>query len=560
MTGSRGDPAISASLPPATEVTEATPLIGNGSQPKATAAVADEERTVLAAEVSPARLWLIMGTSWIGVFIGAIDSTVFATLSSPIASEFKSGSIFSWLATAYLISNAACQPISGRLTDIFGRGPGLVFSNLAFAAGNLICALATDQYVMIFGRVVAGIGGGGLMAISTFLGTDLVPLRKRGVVQGIGNICYGSGAMLGGIFGGFVNDHTAMGWRLAFFALVPPSLISAVLVGILVRVPPKQSDKSYLSRIDFGGVILTVGFLVSLLLGLNAGGNLVPWLHPLPIAAVSTSVVLFVAFWIWESRALQPIIPVRLLLDRTVAAACFANLVATMAMMQVIFYTPMYLQVKGYSATNAGATLLASSAGVAGCSVSSGLIMKKTGKYYSLGVSVTSMFALGIAGLGLAGLATLDGESPYWRVPVSLFLAGGGYGSLLTVTVLACIAAVDHSQQAVVTSATYLARGLGGTVGITAASAVYQNILKSHLWARFGDEPGAADIIRRVRDDLEEIGKLPPGWYDGVMLSFMEAFRGVWFMMFGLVIMAVFFMTLLRQHTLHSTLSRTSSD
>lgn len=539
---------------PAASASETTPLIGNGAQtpqPKPPTDAHDEERTVLAAELSPARLWTILGTAWIGVFIGAIDSTVFATLSGPISSEFKSGSIFSWLATAYLISNAACQPISGRLTDIFGRGPGLVFSNLFFAAGNLICALAREKYTMILGRVVAGVGGGGLMAISTFLGSDLVPLRRRGIVQGIGNICYGSGAMLGGVFGGFVNDKTEMGWRLAFFILVPPSLVSAVLVAILVRVPPKESNRSYLSRIDFGGVFLTAGFLVTLLLGLNAGGNLVPWRHPLPISAVSVSVVLLAGFWVWESRARQPIIPVRLLLNRTVSAACLTNLVCTMGTMMAIFYTPLYLQVRGFSTTRAGASLLASSLGVASFSISAGFVMKRTGRYLRLGIAVLVVFVL-----GAAGLATLGEGSPAWHVPASLFLVGGGYGAMLTTTLLACIAAVDHSQQAVITSATYLARSLGGTIGITVASAVYQNILKAHLWSRFGDEPGAADVIQRVRDDLDEIRKLPPGWYEGVLESFMEAFRGVWFTLLGLGIAGLVFVSLMRQYTLHSTLSR----
>lgn len=433
-------------------VTENTPLISD-SRPQTTTAAGDnddeEERTVLAAEVSATRLWIILGTTWIGVFLGAIDSTVFATLSGPISSEFRSGSIFSWLATAYLIANAACQPISGRLTDIFGRGPGLVLSNVLFAAGNLICGLAGDQYTMILGRVVAGVGGGGLMSIATFLASDLVPLRRRGIVQGIGNVCYGSGAMLGGLFGGFANDRSALGWRLAFFALVPPSVISAVLVAVLVRVPPKQSDRSYLSRIDFGGVLLTVGFLVTLLLGLNAGGNLVPWRHPLPIGAISASVALLAAFWVWESRARQPIIPVRLLLDRTVLAACLTNLVCTMGTMMAIFYTPLYLQVRGFSATHAGGALLASSLGVAAFSISAGLVMKRTGKYLALGIAALAMFVL-----GAAALATLGESSPSWHVPAALLLVGGGYGAMLTTTLLACIAAVDHSQQAVITSAT----------------------------------------------------------------------------------------------------------
>ncbi|PKS07999.1 hypothetical protein jhhlp_006611 [Lomentospora prolificans] len=498
--------------------TEDTPLLRDSDSPKPPT---DDEVTIIAEEVSPARLAVIMGTVWIGVFVGAIDSTIFATLSGPISSEFKSLSIFSWLATAYLIANAACQPLSGRLTDIFGRGPGLVFSNLFFAVGNLMCGLAKDKYTMIIGRVIAGVGGGGLMSISTFIGSDLVPLRKRGVIQGIGNVCHGSGAMLGAVYGGFVHDHTALGWRLAFFTLVPPALISAVLVAILVRIPPKISNKSYLSRIDFGGALLTVGFLVSLLLGLSAGGNLVPWRHPLPITATSVSVVLFAGFWVWESRARQPIIPVRLLLNRTVLSACITNLVCSMALYMAIFYVPLYLQVRGYSATDAGLAILASPIGISVFSLSAGLIMKHTGQYQRLAVADLCIFVV-----GMAVLTTLDENSPLRVVPSTFFFTGGSYGGMLTITLLACIAAVDHSQQAVITSATYLARSLGSTLGVTIASTVYQNILKARLWERFGDRPDAADVIGRIRDDLGEIAHLPPGWYEGVLRSFMEAFRG----------------------------------
>lgn len=151
----------------------------------------DGEVTVIVNELSSARLILTLSITWVGVFLGAVDASIIATLSGPISSEFGSLSLMSWLATAYLIANASCQPLSGRLTDIFGRGPGLVFSNVMFAVGNLICGLAKDEYTIILGRVVAGVGGGGLMSISTFLGSDLVPLRKRGLFQGIGNVAYG---------------------------------------------------------------------------------------------------------------------------------------------------------------------------------------------------------------------------------------------------------------------------------------------------------------------------------------------------------------------------------
>ncbi|KAK7750194.1 hypothetical protein SLS62_007823 [Diatrype stigma] len=549
---------INGSSPAAAENDERTPLL-NGSRNDDTNKTLppaeqtqpgsnDEEQTVVAEEVKGFRLWLILCTCWIGVFLGAIDQTIIATLSAPISSDFKSLSLLSWLATAYMIT---CQPISGRLTDIFGRGPGLVFSNLFFAAGNLICGLAQDEKVMILGRVIAGIGGGGLMSISSFVSTDLVPLRKRGVIQGIGNINYGAGAMLGGIFGGLINDHTALGWRLAFLVQVPPALLSAVLVAYLVRIPPKVSDKSFLARIDFVGALALIVFLVLLLLGLNAGGNIVPWLHPLPLTTLPLSFAALVGFIVWETRARQPVIPVRLLLHRTVFTACMTNLLCCMVNMAILFYGPIYLQTRGSSATEAGLIILFGPIGISLCSVGSGLIMKKTGRYVAAGVASVSLMLL-----CAVILSTLNEGSPKWLMMIAYFFLGSGQGGMLTVTLVACLAAVDHSQHAVITSATYAFRSVGGTVGITAASAVYQNVLKLQLWERFGSLPGAAEEIGRIRDDLDELNHLPAGWYDGVMSSFMEAFRSVCFLMLGLSFLGLVSVSFMKQHKLHSTLSR----
>lgn len=409
----------------------------------------EEERTIIADELPLLHLTLIFSASFTGILLGAIDSTIIATLTGPISSEFDSMALMSWLSSAYFIANAACQPISGRLTDIFGRGPGLVFSNIFFALGNLICGLSKDQTTMIFGRVVAGIGGGGLMSIATFLASDLIPLRKRGVIQGIGNIFFSTGAMVGGVFGGFMNDHTKMGWRLAFLIQVPPSLICAVAAALLVKVPPKQSDKSYLSRIDFGGVFFIVLFLMLLITGLNSGGNLVPWNHPLPLTTIPLSVVAFATFIWWESRAKQPIVPVRLVMQRTVLAACLTNFFSTMVTMSGLFYVPLFLQIRGVSATAAGLYLLPSPLGASVGSIVSGIYMRKTGRYWGFGVVMLIVY-LG----GMGTFVTMDDKSPLWLSSVGFFFAGTGYGTMLTVTLLGCIAAVDHSQQAVATGAT----------------------------------------------------------------------------------------------------------
>lgn len=93
-------------------------------------------------------------------------------------------------------------------------------------------------------------------------------------------------------------------------------------------------------------------------------------------------------------------------------------------------------------------------------------------------------------------------------------------------------------------------------MGVTIGSAVYQNMLKARLWERFSGEPNAAEEIKRIRDDLGELKHLPDGWYDGVIASFMEAFRGVWLTLLGMSILGLLSISLMRQHKLHDTLER----
>ncbi|RDL32060.1 MFS multidrug transporter-like protein [Venustampulla echinocandica] len=541
---------------------EQTPLLRDIDNPTTSAhnpsrEEEDEERsgeqTIIPDQPSKKLLIITLGAIYVGVFLGALDSTVIATLSAPISTSFNSLSLLSWLASAYLIANAACQPLAGRLTDIFSRRTGLLVSNVLFAVGNLICGLAGDEWVMIAGRVVAGMGGGGLMAISTFVGSDLVPLRRRGFIQGIGNICYGTGAGLGGIFGGWVND--VWGWRVAFLAQVPLVVISGILVFMTVNIPPKKSEKSKLSRVDFLGAFTLVVTLVLFLLGLNSGGNIVPWSHPLVTSSLVLSAVFLVAFIYIEARiASEPVIPVKLLLNRTVAAACLTNWFIAMVVFAILFYVPIFFQVKGLSTTAAGMQLIPQSIGASVGSLLCGFVMNHTGKYRLLSFAILGSFVLGT---GL--ICTLTFDTPNWPAFIYLFLIGTGYGGTLTVTLLALISAVSHDHQAVITSASYAFRSTGSTIGVTIASAVYQNILVSSLHQRFDGREGAAEEIRRIRDSFDELKHLPPGWRQGVLESYELSFRGVFLTAFGLAVTAFVCGAFMRQHTLHTSLSRNAN-
>ncbi|PYI05480.1 MFS general substrate transporter [Aspergillus sclerotiicarbonarius CBS 121057] len=534
--------------PPERPASERTPLLGDQT-PNEPVPSGDSE-VPLAEEPSSKELILVLGSIWVGVFLAALDTTIVATLTAPISSSFHSFSLLSWLATSYLISNAAFQPLSGRLTDIFSRRTGLIFSNIFFAAGNLICGLAKSEGTIVLGRVIAGIGGGGLTAISTFVTSDLVPLRKRGVWQGIGNICYGAGSGLGGVFGGWIND--TLGWRWAFLLQVPFVVVSGILVAVTVRVPVKTSENAKLKRVDFLGALTLVISLVLLLLGLNTGGNQVSWTHPLILTSLPLAAVFFGLFiYIEANIASEPVIPVRLLLDRTVFSACLTNWFSTMAVFGLLFYLPLFFQVQGLSATAAGVRLIPQAIGTSLGSLGSGILMRSTGRYQVFShVSMSLMVLSGIL------ICTLSLTTPSWLPFIYFFLMGTAYGSMLTITLVALISAVDHKHHAVITSASYAFRSTGSTIGITVASAVFQNILKSGLWSRFGTREHAGELIGRIRDSLEEIRHLPADWIPGVLDAYMDSLRAVFLTLLGLSVLGAMVSMGMREHKLHSNLAR----
>lgn len=443
-----------------------------------------------------------------------------------------------------MISLAACQPLSGRLTDIYSRRWGLIFSNVFFALGNLLCGVAPSDWVMILGRVIAGIGGGGLLSISTFTTSDLVPLLNRGLWQGLGNICFGAGASLGGLFGGLINDR--LGWRWAFLVQLPVMLISCALA-FNVKIPEKKKETARIDRVDFLGALTLILCLVTLLLGLNTGGNQVPWTHPLVLVTLPASAVFLGLFIYIEARvATEPVIPVKLLLNRTVASACLSNWLTMMVAYGFLFYLPIYLQVQGLSTTAAGLRLIPQSIGMSIGSFGSGLAIRWSGRYKMLSYGA---MALLVTSMVLA--STLTFSSPAWLPFLSIFPSGVGWGSSLTITLVAMTSAVDHEYHAVVTSAAYAFRSTGGSIGVTIASAVFQQTLSAELWSRFGGRERAPSVIGRLRDNLDEIHNLPGDWTPGVLGAYMKSLHAMFLALLGLAILNVIVSIAMRENKLH---------
>ena len=395
------------------------------------------------------------------------------------------------------------------------------------------------------------LGNSGLNAISSFVASDMVPLRKRGMYQGFGNICWGLGSGLGGVFGGWVND--IWGWRVAFLCQLPLIIISGLLVFFTIDIPVRETDRSRILRVDFLGAITLVISLVLLLAGLNSGGNLVAWTHPLVLTALPLSLVFLLVFIFVEDRvAAEPIIPVRLLLRRTVLASCLTNWFSTMSVFALLFHGPIYFQVLGFSPTQAGARLIPQAIGVSLGSLGSGIIMRATGKYYRLLMVIHSILVLSYVLIA----ATFNATTPAWPPFIYFFLTGLGYGGMLTTTLVSLISAVDHEHQAVITSASYAFRSTGSTIGITIASSVFQNLLNQQLWAKFGDKKHAAEIIGKLRGSIDEIPNVPASWKDGVIDAYMNALRGVWFLILGVGVLGAISCIFVKEHILHNSLDR----
>jgi MFS family permease len=205
----------------------------------------------------------------------------------------------------------------------------------------------------------------------------------------------------------------------------------------------------------------------------------------------------------------------------------------------------------GQTSAQAGLRLAPFTAGIPIGSLSTGLLVNKSGRYYFLGILCISTFAAGALAISTFSLTT-----PVFPQFFNFFVLGCGYGGTLTVTVLALVSTVRRSDQAVVTSANYAFRSTGGTIGATIGSAVFQNVLARRLREYLGDGKEAADVIRKVRERFGEFEGLPERWKGLVALAYMDALHAVFWTSLALGVAAIICCSFMRENVLHKTLDR----
>ncbi|KAG9243238.1 major facilitator superfamily domain-containing protein [Calycina marina] len=465
-------------------------------------------------------LWLLFPAVSIGVLLGSADQTLVVTTYGRIGSDLGGLSGASWIATAYFLTLTSFQPLYGKLSDIFGRKPALLFAYTVFGLACLFCGLARTLPELILARAFAGIGGGGINVIVSILFSDIVPLRQRGTWQGYINIVWATGSSAGAPLGGLLAD--SIGWRWAFLGQAPLCLI-AILVVYFVLDLPKFEDthwKKQVCQVDFLGAISLVVAVATLLVGLDQGSN-VSWSDKVTIACCCTSIPLFLIFFFVEMKiASRPFAPGRIIFNRSLLASYMTNFFGLAGHICNIFYIPLYLQVVTHlTPTDAGLRLIPSITCTVVGSLFAGRMIQATGKYYWLTFGCMSVSLIGTIVVFVSG-GIFDAP---WVMIGGLCLMTFGTGSMVTSTLINVIANAGPADQAIATACSYLFRSLGSVIGVSLGSTAVQQRLRVLLVSKLGGEKIPDEIVNRVRDSLDFIETLDPATRKIVVECYQKA-------------------------------------
>ncbi|KAF9524357.1 member of the major facilitator superfamily [Crepidotus variabilis] len=466
--------------------------------------------------------WVFFVPMAIGIFLPALDQTLVVSSYATIGSELKELQKTSWIATSYLLTITCVQPLYGKLSDIFGRKSCLLFSYTLFALGCLLCGLSRNMNELIASRALTGIGGGGMQTIVSIIMSDVVPLRSRGTWQGVMNLVWASGNATGASLGGYLAD--TIGWRWSFIIQVPLTLLAIASVTFALHLPNLDNANlwSKLRRVDFSGAIALVLTMLSLLIGLDRVSN-ASWNDRLAIAFLSAFIVFGLAFMIIEMKvAKEPFAPQRIIINRALIASYMVNLFGLASMFCIIFHVPLFFQaVIGKTASESGLWLILSVVGSVSGSLSSGLIMQSTGKYYILTVMASTMLAV--------GSITMTLSSGAWTISIlglvsGLFISSLGSGTVITTSLISLIANAGQEDQAIAIAVSYLFRSTGSVLGVSIGSALLQDTLRSSLRAKLSGND-VDEIVHRVRESLVYLDELDPLTRSIVKISYGEAIQ-----------------------------------
>ena len=454
--------------------------------------------------------------------LAALSQNVVGTAMPRIIEDLKGFNLYTWVTTAYLLASTVMVPIYGKLSDLYGRKPILIFGILVFLFGSALCGLAGEPFLgnflgggmnqLIAFRAVAGFGGAALFTTAFTILADMFDPTERAKFGGLFGAIFGLSMVLGPLIGGWLTD--TLSWRWTFYANLPLGILALFLI---ISKMPKLAHRMQ-GKIDYWGAALILATTIPLLLALTWGGTTYAWNSSTIISLFAGSLVSLIAFLLVERRTPDAIIPLTLFNVPMFSIGNLASFVMGMAFFGVVMFLPLYMQmVLGVSPTASGTSMLPLMLGLMLSSITAGNIVARTGKY--------KPWMIGGALILILGMWTLTGIRSdshlvdlYWR----MFIVGLGLGPSQSLFTLAIQSAVPLRQLGVATSSSQFFRQIGSTIGAAIFGTLLMNNLHNELPKHLPAMPGSSMNSKNI--DLGTLRAASTGKGNGPEVQIKKAF------------------------------------
>ncbi|MFJ3778632.1 MFS transporter [Streptomyces sp. NPDC090075] len=442
----------------------------------------------------------------LGMFVAILSSTIVTNALPHIITDLGGGqSAYTWVVTASLLAMTATTPLWGKLADLYSKKALVQIALVIYVLGSAAAGLSQNAGMLIACRVVQGVGVGGLSALAQIVMAAMISPRERGRYSGYLGATFAVATVGGPLLGGVITDTSWLGWRWCFYVGVPFAVIALIVLQKTLHLPVVKRDV----KVDWAGAFFVAAAVSLLLVWVTFAGDKYDWISWQTYAMIGGSIALALIFVLVESKAKEPIIPLRLFKNRTITLASLASLFVGVAMFTgTVFFSQYFQLARDKSPTMSGVMTIPMIGGLFISSTVSGQFITRTGRWkawlVSGGVLVT-------AGLGLLG--TIRYDTAYWKMSIFMALLGLGIGMMMQNLVLCTQNQVSPADLGSASSTVTFFRSLGGAVGVSALGAVMARRITHYV------TEGAAALPHKYQaalagsgssdDSLPDLAKLP---------------------------------------------------